>query len=72
MINIGVLRTDTEYYKIREFLCSSVAKKTIRCNKECLASEFHGLTRNIIKSVNIRAYLLQKYRSVAKNNPMRK
>lgn len=26
---IGLSRTDTEYYKIREFLCSSVANKNI-------------------------------------------
>lgn len=30
-----------------------------RCYTVCLASEYHGLTLNIIKSVNFRVYPLQ-------------
>lgn len=41
--------------------CLSVAKRIfIRCNCESLASDYHGLTRNIIKSVNFCTCPLQK------------
>ena len=37
-----------------------------RCYTVCVASEYHGLTRNIIKSVNFRTYPLRKeYLSVS-------